>query len=67
MVMISKIDPGLPYTRDLQGLCKCLLLAAPLMRKLFVGNLAFGAFLFGCFELMQRRFPELQLQSFQRS
>jgi hypothetical protein len=59
----TDITTGLPYTRDLQGFWKCLYLALPFMRNFLIGNLMFGAVLFGCFELMQRRFPVLQLQA----
>jgi hypothetical protein len=58
----TDITTGLPYTRDWQGFWKCLYLALPFMRNLLIGNLVFGAVLFGCFELIQRRFPVLQLR-----
>ncbi|MEX2233755.1 MAG: DUF6580 family putative transport protein [Cyclobacteriaceae bacterium] len=59
----TDITTGLPYTRDWQGFWKCLYLALPFMRNLLVGNFVFGAILFGCFELMQRRFRVLRLQT----
>lgn len=58
----TDLTTGLPYTRDWQGFWKCLYLALPFMRNLLIGNLVFGALLFGCFERMQRRFPVLQLR-----
>jgi hypothetical protein len=59
----TNITTGLPYTRNWQGFWKCLYLALPFMRNLLIGNLVFGAVLFGCFELMERKFPVLRLQT----
>ncbi len=50
---------GLSYTRDFNGLINCYLLAIPYMKNMLLGNLIFGAILFGSFELAQRRFPIL--------
>ncbi|HLT08903.1 MAG TPA: DUF6580 family putative transport protein [Cyclobacteriaceae bacterium] len=61
------ITTGLPFTRDFMGYLKCLYLALPFMKNLLLGNLVFGAVLFGSFELMQRRYPKLQLQSAYRN
>lgn len=59
----TDVTTGLPFTRDFAGYLKCLSVAIPFMRNLLIGNLVFGALLFGSFELMQRRFPILQLQT----
>lgn len=59
----TDITTGLPFTRDLTGYLKCLYLALPFMKNLLLGNLVFGAVLFGSFELMRRRYPALQLQT----
>lgn len=61
------VTTGLPFTRDFMGYLKCLYLALPFMKNLLLGNLVFGAVLFGSFELMQRRYPKLQLQSAYRN
>lgn len=59
----SDVTTGLPFTRDWQGYGRCLYVAIPFARNLLIGNLVFGAVLFGSFELMQRRFPILRLQT----
>lgn len=56
------ITTGLPYTRDWHGVMMCYYLALPFMKNLLIGNLVFGAIFFGVFELLQKRFPALQLQ-----
>lgn len=50
---------GLPYTRDINGLINCYVLAIPYIKNMLLGNLIYGAILFGSFELAQRRFPIL--------
>lgn len=50
---------GLPYTRDINGLINCYVLAIPYMKNMLLGNLIYGAILFGSFELAQHRFPIL--------
>ncbi len=57
------ITTGLPYTRDWHGFMMCYYLALPFMKNLLIGNLVFGAVFFGLFELLQKRFPTLQLQT----
>jgi hypothetical protein len=49
-----------PYTPTWKTLIQTMEFALPSMYKLLVGNLVFGALLFGCFELLQRRFAVLQ-------
>lgn len=54
------ITTGKPYTHDWHGLMMCYYLALPFMKNLLIGNLVFGLLLFGCFELMQRKYTVLQ-------
>jgi hypothetical protein len=54
------ITTGLPYTKDWAGLIKCYLLALPYFKQLLMGNLIFGAVLFGGFELAQRKIMVLR-------
>lgn len=56
------ITTGLPFTRDFQGLMKCYVLAIPFMRSMLLGNLIFGALLFGSFEYLKTLFPKLKLE-----
>ncbi len=58
----TDITTGLPYTRDWHGILMCFYLAIPFMKNLLIGNLVFSAIFFGVFELLQKRFPVLQLQ-----
>ena len=58
----TDITTGLPYTRDWHGIIMCYYLALPFMKNLLIGNLIFGTIFFGVFELLQKRFPVLQLQ-----
>mgnify|MGYP001791911888 CR=1 FL=1 len=55
------IDPvnGLPYTRDLGGLINCYIAAIPFFKNLLLGNMVFGALLFGGFELARSKFEIL--------
>jgi hypothetical protein len=55
------VTTGKPYTYDLAGLWKCLLLALPYEKNLLVGNLVFGGVLFGAFEWAQRKYPMLRI------
>lgn len=59
----TDITTGLPFTRDWAGYWRCLYVAIPFMKNLLIGNLVFGALLFGSFELIQRKFPILHLQT----
>jgi len=56
----TDITTGLPYTRDAHGLAMCYWLAIPYMKNMLIGNILYGALLFGGFELLQRRYPRLQ-------
>jgi hypothetical protein len=56
----TDITTGLPFTRDAHGLMMCYYLAIPFMKNMLIGNLLYGALLFGGFELLQRRYPRLQ-------
>lgn len=53
------ITTGLPFTKDWNGLVKCLALALPFLRNMLIGNLVFCGVLFGSFEWMRRRYPAL--------
>ena len=55
----TDITTGLPYTRDWNGLVKCHILAIPFMKNMLIGNLVYGAVLFGGFEWLQKRYPAL--------
>lgn len=52
-----------PYTPTWETLVQTMEFALPSMYKLLIGNIVFCALLFGCFELMQRKFPVLQIQT----
>jgi len=54
------ITTGLPFTKDLTGLIKCLYLALPFLRNMAIGNLVFSGLLFGSFEWLQQKYPALQ-------
>lgn len=56
----TDITTGQPYTHDAHGLAMCYYLAIPYMKNMLIGNLLYGALLFGGFELLQRRYPRLQ-------
>jgi hypothetical protein len=58
----TNILTGLPYTRDWQGLMMCYYLALPFLKNMIIGNFVFSAVFFGSFELLQTRFPMLQLK-----
>lgn len=55
------ISTGQPFTRDLKGLMDCYHHALPYLQKVLIGNLVFGAILFGGFEFMHVKFPFLKL------
>lgn len=54
------VTTGLPFTRDAAGLLKCYIFAIPFFKNLLIGNLFYGAILFGGYELAQLRFPVLR-------
>lgn len=54
------VTTGLPYTRDFAGIMKCYYLAIPFFKNMVAGNLAYGAILFGGFELAKARFDSLR-------
>ena len=54
---------GTMYTKDLSGFLQCYVLALPFLKNMLIGNLVFCGILFGGFEWMQRRYPNLSLQS----
>ena len=54
---------GTMYTKDLSGFLQCYMLALPFLKNMLIGNLVFCGILFGGFEWMQRRYPNLSLQS----
>jgi hypothetical protein len=54
---------GLPYPKTLEGYWVCLYAALPFLKNFFLGTVFYSALLFGGYELAQRRFPILKLQS----
>lgn len=52
-----------PLSRDWAGLIQCYAQGFPFMKNFLVGNLLYGSILFGSFEWMQRRIPQLRLQT----
>lgn len=52
-----------PLSRDWAGLAQCYVQGFPFMKNFLAGNLLYGSILFGSFEWMQRRLPQLQLQT----
>jgi len=62
LVGCTGIAEDMVYTPDVNGLLNCYYMAIPSMINMLVGNLIFGALLFGSFEWIQKRFPVLQLQ-----
>lgn len=50
-----------PLTKDFNGLLQCYAQGFPFMKNFLMGNLVYGAIMFGGFELTQQRFPKLQL------
>lgn len=54
---------GRMYPVTMQGFATCYIAALPYLLNMVIGNLVFGAVMFGGFELMQRKFPALSLNS----
>jgi hypothetical protein len=50
------------YSKSLGGLMQCYIAGVPFLGWAVLGNLFFGAILFGGFELAGRRFPKLALR-----
>ena len=57
----TDLRTGLPLSRDWSGLIQSLAQGFPFMRNFLAGTIAYSAILFGGFELLQRRFPQLAL------
>lgn len=57
----TDITTGTLYTKDFAGLIKCYTLAIPYFKNMLLGNLIYGAILFGGFELAKSKFPVLKL------
>ena len=51
-----------PLTKDWAGLLQCYTQGFPFMRNFLIGNLVYGAILFGGFEYLQSRYSSLKLQ-----
>ena len=49
-----------PLSRDLDGLIQCYMQGFPFMRNFLLGTLVYSGILFGGFELMKARIPQLQ-------
>ncbi len=58
----ADITTGQLYTKDLQGLLKCYLLALPYLKSMFLGTLCYSAIMFSAFELAKRKYPVLALK-----
>jgi hypothetical protein len=56
------ITTGLPLSKDLSGLWQCYYQAIPYFMNLFIGNVLYGAMLYGAFEWMKKRYPVLEHQ-----
>lgn len=56
------VTNGQPLTKDWHGLMQCYMQGIPFMKNLLLGNIIYGAILYGGFELLQKRFPVLQLR-----
>ncbi len=52
---------GRIYPMDSAGLIACYVAALPYLQNMLIGNLVFGAIMFGTFESLQKRHPQLQL------
>jgi len=52
---------GQIYPTNFQGFINCYIQAIPFEKNLLLGNLAYGAILYGGFEWAQRSFPRLHL------
>jgi hypothetical protein len=51
----------LPLTRDWAGLQQCFVQGFPFMKNFLAGTLAYSALMFGGFELLKIRFPQLSI------
>lgn len=63
--LLTDIQPwlaGTLYNKDITGYYQSLIAAIPFERNLLLGNLVYGAILFGGFELAQTRFTVLKRQ-----
>ncbi|WP_443939056.1 DUF6580 family putative transport protein [Pedobacter sp. MW01-1-1] len=50
------------YTQDLAGYWRCLVNAIPFEIRFLDGTLLYGTLLFGAFEILKSKYPELKLQ-----
>lgn len=57
----TNLFTGMPYTRDWSGLLNCYMAAIPYFKNTLLGNLIFGALLFGGFELAKMKFSVLRV------
>lgn len=57
------VTTGQPYTRDLSGFVQCFYLALPFLKNFFLGTVAYGAVMFGAFELAKARLPILAAET----
>lgn len=53
------ITTGRPYSKDLQGLIKCYILALPFLRNFLVSTILYSGLLFGSFEFLVNHYPSL--------
>jgi hypothetical protein len=53
---------GIMYPKDLGGLMVCYIAGIPFFHNTILGDLVYTAILFGVFEFVARRVPQLQLQ-----
>lgn len=56
------ISTGKSLDRNLHGFIQCYLQSLPFLKNMLVGNLMYGALMFGGFEYLEHRFTNLQLQ-----
>ncbi|HET7818102.1 MAG TPA: DUF6580 family putative transport protein [Bacteroidia bacterium] len=54
---------GRLYPKNMEGLITCYVAALPYVENMMIGNLVFGAIMFGSFELAQKKYPQLQLRN----
>ena len=62
--LLTDIQPWLTlpqYSKDLSGYIQALIAAIPFERALLLGNLFFGALLYGAFEFSKSKYPQLEL------
>jgi len=55
----TNILTGQPFTRDFNGYLQCLDLAIPYLQRMLLGNIMYGAIMFGTYELIKRKYPTL--------